>query len=133
MKTNETTKYIHRTKFAPQRSNNQIDRFDILFDSKEDYVKWNKDVTIGLAELDCLMNYCKYFQREKGNDGYYVRDGKSIRVNGTFTAYDLPPYFKDFLKDNNWQDNWFELMDRYKTPIPDVPKYKLKDDILVKI
>lgn len=70
------------------------------------------------AELDEVMNYCKFFKRIKGNEGVYERDGKTCLVNGKWDVYHINTKeladFKNFLIKNNWLNNWFELMDRYK-------------------
>lgn len=122
--------YLHRhkpirfnglpTPQTPQRESDYLDNFDTVFDSLEDYKTWNRSVTIGLAELDEAMNYCKYFVRDKGNEGHYVRDGKSFPVNGTwvglqdFDSYPPCQPFVRWLEEHGWRDTWFELMDRYK-------------------
>ena len=121
--------YIHRHKairfnglpvpVTPQRRE-CLDEFDTLFDSFDEYTKWNKAVTAGLAELDEAMNYCRYFVREKGNQGHYVRDGKSFPVDGSWVGLqdfdNYPPCqpFVAWLIENGWRNDWFELMDRYK-------------------
>ena len=105
---------------TPQRSTEELDIYDSVFSSKEDYDEWNKSTTAGLAELDEAMNYCKYFVREKGNKGNYVRDGKSFPVDGSwvgiqdFDNYQPCQPFVEWLKDNGWRDTWFEIMERYK-------------------
>lgn len=122
--------YLHRhkpirfnglaTPGTPQRESEYLDDFDIVFDSKEDYFQWNKEVTAGLAELDEAMNYCKYFVRDKGNVGRYIREGKSFPVDGSWVgAQDFDSYppcqpFVRWLEENGWRETWFELMDRYK-------------------
>ena len=124
------TGYVHRykpirfngqmTTGTPMREGEYMDRFDSFFPSMEEFTKWNKSVTAGLAELDEAMNYCKYFVRSKGNEGHYVRDGKSFPVDGSWTGLqdfdNYPPCqpFVRWLIDNDWRDTWFELMDRYK-------------------
>lgn len=61
------------------------------------------------------MNYCKYFVSEKGNEGHYVRKGKSFRINGNYCGtLDYNSEFKKFLRENGWENNWFDLMDRYR-------------------
>lgn len=122
------TSYVYRYKpvlfwgkgeSAPQRKDDKLDEWDKVFNSKEEYEKWYKDLIAGLAELDEVMNYCKYFKRSKGNEGFYERENKSCPVNGTWTGYYLnTPMmadFKSFLKENSWINNWFELMDKYKS------------------
>lgn len=112
---------------SPIRKNGYLDDFDFVFDSKEDYMHWFRKLTISLAELDESMNYCRYFIREKGNVGKYVRDGKSFTVDGSWVGnYDFcwgnpsrgfkpTELFVVWMKDNGWnKNNWFELMDRYK-------------------
>lgn len=105
---------------TPQRESNTPDSFDLFFTSKEAFKKWFRSTTVTLAELDESMNYCKYFQRDKGNTGYYVREGKSFPVDGSWVGIqDFDNYapcqpFVAWLKANNWRDTWFELMDRYK-------------------
>lgn len=122
--------YVHRhkairfngvsTPATPERLHDSMDTFDRFFPSLADYQKWNKSVTAGLAELDESMNYCKYFVRTKGNDGNYVREGKSFPVNGLWTGIqdfdNFPPCqpFVRWLEENGWRSTWFELMDRYK-------------------
>jgi hypothetical protein len=93
-------------------------RFPKVFESKEDFETWYRGVTIGLAELDQCLNYCKHFIRTKGNEGNYVRDGKTYPVNGMWCG--TQDYgrgesgkFFDWVNEN-WGDNWYELMDRYK-------------------
>ena len=108
------------TPHTPQRKDKHLDDFDTVFDCKEDFTQWFRSTTIGLAELDQAMNYCKYFVRVKGNQGHYVRDGKSFPVDGSWVGLqdfdNYPPCqpFVQWLTDNSWRDNWFELMDRYK-------------------
>lgn len=106
------------TPHTPQRKEDKADEFDFLFKNKEDFDTWHKQLTVGLAELDESMNFCKYFVREKGNNGHYVREGKSYPVNGSWVGIqDFDDTAKDFaqwLKENGWRNNWFELMDRYK-------------------
>lgn len=122
--------YVHRhkpirfnglvTPTIPQRETDYPDEFDTIFFDQASYQKWNKEVTAGLAELDESMNYCKYFVREKGNKGNYVRDGKSFPVDGSWVGIqdfdNYPPCqsFVKWLEENGWKDDWFELMDRYK-------------------
>ena len=106
---------------TPQRLTDIPDGFDMLFANLDDYKQWVKSITAGLAELDESMNYCQYFVRDKGNAGHYVRDGKSFPVDGSWVGIqdfdNYPPCqpFVQWLKDNGWRDNWFELMDRYKS------------------
>lgn len=130
-------KYVYRYKpvlfngghgsSAPQRENDEVDNFDKVFNSKSEFDKWYRELQIGLAELDEPMNYCKYFVRSKGNEGNYVRDGKSFTVNGEWVGlhdfcwsepsegYKLTESFVVWLKESGWnKNNWFELMDRYK-------------------
>jgi hypothetical protein len=106
---------------APQRKDDLIDEWDKIFDSKEDFEKWYKDLVINLAELDQVMNYCKYFVRLKGNNGNYVREGKTCPVNGLWDCYHINTpemsQFNDFIIKNGWKNNWFDLMDRYKQTI----------------
>lgn len=52
----------------PARIDNELDEFDTIFSSKEDFMKWYEYTQINLAELDCVMNYCKFFKRLKGNE-----------------------------------------------------------------
>jgi len=133
-------KYIYRHKHigfnggkqpeTPQRKDNNIDEFDIVFNSIEDFNKWFKETTIGLAELDGVLNYCEYFKREKGNEGFYERDGKRCKVNGQWDRYYIlgdfePPKqewynglieLRHFLKDNDWfNDDYFSLKTKYLT------------------
>lgn len=131
-------KYVYRHKKVifeggltdptPQRKDEYPDSFDTIFNSKSDFDSWYKSMVSGLAELDGAMNYCKFFQRDKGNAGRYVRGCKECLVNGQWTRYyieaqgSLPKTgwyeglkeFQNFLKDNKWEDSWFELMERYK-------------------
>lgn len=104
---------------APQRTKDEIDAFDKVFDSKEDFTAWHRDLTIGLAELDEVMNYCEYFERSNGNDGFYIREGKRFPVKGTWTGYEINCEhmlgFKNFLIENGWLKYWFKLMKRYAT------------------
>lgn len=96
-----------------------LDEFDTLFESHQDYVIWNKEVTKGLAELDEAMNYCEYFVRDKGNKGHYVREGKSFPVDGSWVGtQDFDNYkpcqpFVQWLSENGWRDTWFKLHHRY--------------------
>ena len=47
---------------TPQREKpNELDEWDMVFESKEKFNKWYKELTIKLAELDECMNFCKYF------------------------------------------------------------------------
>jgi hypothetical protein len=122
-------KYVYRFKnivfnssptlCAPNRIGDLTDEYDFIFESKEDFDKWHRALTIEFALLDECVNYCKFFVRKKGNDGDYVREGKSFPVDGTWTKLhdfgsEKTKAFELFLKENNWYDNWFELMDRYK-------------------
>ena len=138
--TKEQTKYIYRHKHigfnggkqpeTPQRKGQEPDELDIVFSSREEFDKWFKETTIGLAQLDGVMNYCKYFKRENGNEGLYEREDKKCKVNGQWDRYYIlgnfkPPKqdwynglteFRQFLKDNNWfNDEYFEIMDKYLT------------------
>ena len=107
---------------APPRIKNEVDKYDYVFDSQEELDKWYKERLIGFAEFDKVMNYCKYFEREIGNDGFYVRDGKKCKVSGHWDGYlvdvefdkNVTKLFQNFLNENGWRSNWFELMDRYK-------------------
>lgn len=136
-------KYVYRFKHigfqdsggiqTPTRKNNELDEWDMVFESKKHIDKWFREVQIGLAELDRVMNYCRFFQRTQGNEGQYVRDGKSFPVDGRWDGYyidadwkevetSIQKYWKEklspfqaFLRENGWWKNWFELMDRYKT------------------
>ena len=107
------------TMSTPQREGDYMDNFDTFFSSKEKFDTWHRKVTIGLAELDESMKFCKYFIREKGNDGHYVREGKKFKVNGSwvgitdFDNYSPTKNFVKWLEDNGWRDNWFELMPQY--------------------
>lgn len=159
MKVSELTKqgkYVHRhlpTLFnggsgipTPQRKgvydngrrvDEFVDEFDTIFDSKVEFHIWMRDLQVGLAELDQVMNYCKYFAREKGNNGNYIRDGKFFPVHGQWCGlhdfdwkqnwfhrlfrirqyrdYKPTEPFVKWLKKNDWDSKtWFELMDRYK-------------------
>lgn len=103
---------------TPPRENKDIlDDFDFVFLSKKDFNEWFDETSVGLAELDQVLNYCKYFIREKGNQGRYEREGKSIKVDGTWDGYHInTPMmkdFKEFLLENGWLENWFELHPRY--------------------
>ncbi len=90
------------------------------------YDLWYKRHIAGLANFDKIMNYCRYFQRKEGNEGHYIRDGKSCLVDGRWSDYDIQggiigdggklKRFQEFLKDNKWGD-WFEIMDKYKSLI----------------
>lgn len=103
---------------APMRENDEIDGFDKVFDSQADFEVWYRDLVAGFAELDECLNYCQYFVREKGNEGHYVRDGKSYPVNGTWTGYemncDFMAGFKHFLIENDFYTDWFKLHERYE-------------------
>lgn len=104
---------------TPQRKDDYPDESDVFFLSKEEFQNWHKNLTIGLAELDECLNYCKHFVREKGNLGAYERDGKRYYpVDGTWCG--IHDYgrgesgkFFDWVKEN-WEEDWYELMDRYK-------------------
>jgi hypothetical protein len=93
---------------------------ELFFYSKDEFDLWYKGLVAGLAELDESMNYCKYFERTKGNEGVYVRDGKSFPVNGIWVGIqdfdDYPPCqpFVQWLKQNGWRNTWFDLMTKYK-------------------
>jgi hypothetical protein len=121
--------YNSQSPLALMRQGNEIDKWDKVFDSKADFDKWFKKTQIGLAELDEVMNYCKYFIREKGNEGWYERDGKRCEVNGLWDGYhidgsalfpvkefdyDKMNKFRDFLQQNVWLKDWFELRDKYR-------------------
>ena len=124
-------KYIYRYKklvlnslpveSTPQRKQQNItDTFDYIFESKDKFNEWYKDISIGFAELDQCLNYCKFFKRIKGNIGEYVRDGKTFKVVGTWCGTQdfgskFTKGFEFFLKENGWENNWYDLMDKYKT------------------
>jgi hypothetical protein len=97
------------------------------FENKDTFDAWYKGLVAGLAELDEAMNYCKYFVREKGNAGHYVREGKSFPVDGSWIGNqdfdNYPPCqpFVAWLTENGWRDTWFDLMDRYKEHIAAAP------------
>lgn len=101
---------------------------DFVFNSKDEFNLWYKAQVAYFAELDEYMNYCKYFVREKNNDGYYERDNKRCPVNGLTTSYELGleknRLFKDFLIENGWESNWFELRDKYKSDIEEAKNIK---------
>lgn len=115
----------HSGTSAPQRKDNELDNWDRVFDSKEEYERWHHSLTVGLAELDQCMNFCYYFHRVKNNEGNYIREGKSFPVIGTWCGlhdfcfnepekgYKPTIDFVKFLKENGWENNWFKLMDRY--------------------
>ncbi len=121
---------------APQREDDDIDEYDSVFVSREEYERWFKDLQIDLAKLDEPMNYCEYFQRTKGNDGNYVREGRSFLVNGLWDGQHLnclhvtPKGFvccsmKEFsawLDQNSFKKDWWKLRQSYvdwqKTYIP---------------
>lgn len=90
------------------------------FGTKENYDNWYKSCAAGLAELDEAMNYCKYFVREHGNTGNYIREGKSFPVDGSWIGnqdFDNYPPCQSFVKwltENGWRTTWYELMDKYK-------------------
>lgn len=103
---------------TPERKEKDVlDEHDFVFSSKKDFDNWFKEVQVGLAELDQVLNYCKYFHRDKGNDGRYIRDGKECKVDGTWDGYHintpLMAEFKNFLSTNGWLEDWFELHPRY--------------------
>ena len=117
---------------APQRGGEEIDKWDKVFDSKELFDEWYRDLVKGLAELDQVMNYCEYFVRTKGNEGKYIREGKEHEVNGQWDSYHiwgnamfpvltfdykLMESFKKFLIENGWKDDWFKLMDKYESEV----------------
>lgn len=122
--------YVHRHKVIrfnglltpaiPQREGDFPDEYDSIFSDQSSYQKYNRKTTAALAELDEAMNYCQYFIRDKGNNGHYVRDGKSFPVDGSWIGiqdFDSHPPCQPFvawLNENGWRDNWFELMERYK-------------------
>lgn len=128
MKKVNKTGYVYRHKkivfnslpvqSTPQRGGKELDKFDTIFPSKEEYDKWYRGMIIGLAELDQCLNYCRHFVREKGNQGKYVRDGKSYPVDGTWCGLqdygrgESGKFFKWVIE--NFGENWYELMDRYK-------------------
>ena len=99
-----------------------------IFKDKKDFDLWFKITTVGLATLDKPLNYCKYFERTNGNEGFYIREGKVYPVNGEWDEAHLNcPHKKDmgfvcckmrgfrqFLEQNGWINNWFELKDSYK-------------------
>jgi len=90
------------------------------FESKSHFDLWYKSHLAFLAELDEAMNYCAYFQRDKGNSGHYVREGKSFPVDGSWIGIqdfdNYPPCqpFVAWLNKNGWRHTWFQLMDKYK-------------------
>lgn len=102
---------------TPQRKEEELDEFDTVFSSKQDYESWYKNCVNGLAELDECLNYCKHFVREQGNKGKYIRDGKSYPVDGTWCGAqdygrgESGNFFK-WAKEN-FGEGWYELMDRY--------------------
>lgn len=106
------------TPVIQQRSNNEIDEWDKVFSSKEDFQHWYSGVVVGLAELDQCLNYCKHFVRTKGNEGNYVRNGKTYPVDGSWCGIhdygigESGKFFKWAIE--NFGENWYELMDRYK-------------------
>lgn len=91
------------------------------------YRPWYNSLIAGLAELDQVMDYCEYFQREKGQLGFYVREGKSFPVHGSWDEYHLNcnhgedrgfvcckmKPFTLFLKENGWLEDWFKLKGKY--------------------
>jgi hypothetical protein len=101
-----------------QRKDQNIDQWDMIFSSKEEYNTWYKGLVAGFAELDHCLNYCKHFIRTKGNDGNYVREGKSFPVNGTWCGtqdYGRGESGAFFAwVNNNFGEDWYELMDRYR-------------------
>lgn len=104
----------------PQRKKGvEIDEWDKVFESEEEFRVWYKDLVVGLATLDEVMNYCEYFKRIKGNIGYYERSGKKFPVDGTWTGYEINTEmmrgFKEFLIENGWLNNWWKLMKRYES------------------
>jgi len=106
------------TPATEQRKGEYMDENDIFFTSKEEFETWHKSLTANLAQLDECLNYCKHFVRTKGNEGNYVRDGKTYPVDGTWCGIhdyrrgESGEFFK-WVKEN-WGDSWYELMDRYK-------------------
>lgn len=106
-------------KQSPVESKQFPDEFDTIFPSSSEFATWNKDITKDLAELDESMNYCEYFVRESGNKGYYVREGKTFPVDGSWVGiqdFDSCPQTQDFviwLIQNNWREDWFKLHHRY--------------------
>jgi hypothetical protein len=124
--------YLHRYKpivfnsgpvmAVPQRKGEELDTFDIVFSSKEEYESWYKSLVIGLAELDQCLNYCKHFTRIKGNEGLYIRDGKEYPVNGTWCGIhdygrgESGKFFEWVIQ--NFGENWYVLMDRYRISTP---------------
>lgn len=105
------------------------------FHSKENYENWYKNLTAYLAELDEYMNYCTYFKREKGDNGYYEREGKRYPVKGYWKGIqDFDDVAKDFaiwLEENGWRKMWFELREKYqehKQLAYNEPK-KIKDEV----
>lgn len=123
-------KYVYRYKkivfngllvdAIPQRIDNELDKHDIVFNSKEDFNTWYKGLVAGLAELDECLNYCKHFVREKGNIGSYERDGKRYYpVDGTWCGThdygrgESGKFFEWVIE--NFEEKWYELMDKYAT------------------
>ena len=96
----------------------QVDNFDLIFLSRQDFQNWYRSTQIWIAELDQVLNYCKYFVRENGNVGYYEGDGKKCRVLGDWDGHHINTKtmkeFRDFLVENKWLGNWFELHERYQ-------------------
>ena len=122
-------KYIHRYKWivfnnsgtpsTPQRRSEFPDKFDFIFNSKEEFENWNKSVSAGLAKLDECLNYCEHFVREKGNVGAYERDGKRYYpVDGTwcglhdFSEGESGKFFTWVV--SNFGTNWYKLRKKYE-------------------
>lgn len=111
---------IKPIRFNGLRAPQYRDSKPLIFESKKQFEIWYRGHVAYLAELDQAMNYCAYFQRTSGNEGFYVRDGESFSVNGSWVGIqdfdNYPPCqpFVQWLKDHNWFDTWFELMPKYK-------------------
>lgn len=101
---------------APQRQNNLIDSFDEVL-TPEEYNKKRLENQIAYAVLDKPLNYCKYFKREQGQLGYYIREDKKYpkQLKGTMMEWDwtLPKDFQEWVKQNWWND-YFDLATNYK-------------------
>jgi len=56
--------YTHKYKpivFNGLPTNNRGYTEEKVFNTKKEFENWFKELSIGLAELDECMNYCKYF------------------------------------------------------------------------
>lgn len=108
----------------------EADQFDFWFKSPKEQNAWRTDREIGVAlALDWPLNYCRFFIRTAGRDGFYEREGKKHKAYGDMIRYEIEnsslfplilskeekevyQSFREFLLENGWE-NYFEPRPRY--------------------